>query len=108
MRSPAFLMWSGDAKFFQLASIARAKQVVSEAVQTRAEELERFGLKTLDALHIACAEAGGVAALLTTDDRMLAKARELRGSLYVKVENPILWLTEVVRNGAIENDTDTD
>jgi len=44
-------------KVFHLASIARAKQVVSEAVQARAEELERLGFKALDALHIACAEA---------------------------------------------------
>jgi len=39
-------------KVFHLASIARVKQVVSEAVQTRAEELERLGFTALDALHI--------------------------------------------------------
>ena len=50
------------------------------------------------------AKAGSADALLTTDDRMLAKAKELRGSLHVKVENPILWLMEVTENGVPKND----
>lgn len=95
-------------KVFQLTSIARAKQVVSEAAQTRAEELERLGFKALDALHIACAEAGDADVLLTTDDRLLAKAKELRGSLHVKVENPILWLMEVTVNGIPKDDSRPD
>ena len=44
-------------------------------MQARAEELEHLGFKALDALHIACAEAGGADVLPTTDDRMLAKAK---------------------------------
>jgi hypothetical protein len=38
--------------------MAQVKQSVTESVQVRAEELERLGFKALDALHIACAEAG--------------------------------------------------
>lgn len=64
-------------------------------MQTRAEELERLGFKALDALHIACSEAAGADVLLTTDDRVLAKAKEFQDSLRVRVENPILWLMEV-------------
>jgi len=58
-------------KAFHLASIAHVKEVVSEAVQARAEELERLGFKALDVLHIACAEAAGADVLLTTDDRKM-------------------------------------
>jgi len=46
-------------KVFYIGSIATVKQRVTKTVQTRAEELERFGFKALDALHIACAETGG-------------------------------------------------
>jgi len=63
---------------------------------------------TLDALHLACAEAGSAEVLLTTDDHMVSKARRHRDVLRVRVENPILWLTEVVTNGTIKNDPDTD
>lgn len=62
----------------------------------------------LDALHLACAEAGNAEVLLTTDDQMVSKARQHRDVLRVRVENPILWLTEVMTNGAIKNDTGTD
>ena len=95
-------------KVFHLASIARVKQVVSEAVQTRAEELERLGFTALDALHIACAEAGGADVLLTTDDRMLAKAKELQDSLRVRIENPILWLMEVKEGDPPKSDPRSD
>ena len=36
-------------------------------VAARALELERLGFTGIDALHIACAEAGGATVLLTTD-----------------------------------------
>ena len=77
-------------------------------MQARAEELERLGFKALDTLHIACAEAGGAEVLLTTDDRMLAKTEKLRGSLRVRIENPILWLMEVTANGVSQNDSRPD
>lgn len=66
------------------------------AVRAQAEELERFGFRALDALHIACAEMALSDVLLTTDDRMLAKAKEFRRSLHVRVESPIIWLMKVV------------
>jgi len=56
----------------------------------------------------ACAEAGNAEVLLTADDQMASKARQHCDVLCVRVENPILWLTEVVVNGAIKNDTGTD
>jgi len=68
--------------------------------QTRAQELERLGFKALDALHVACAEAGGADVLLTVDDRMLAKAQGLKNKLRVRVENPILWMMEVTKHDA--------
>ncbi len=77
-----------------LSSIARLRVVVGDAVERRAVELERLGFKAFDALHIACAEAGGADVLLTTDDRLLRKARQNRRALKVRVENPVKWLME--------------
>lgn len=91
-------------KVLNLASLASAEQAVDEGVQVRAEALEQLGFKALDALHIACAEAGKARVLLTTDDRMLAKARALKDALRVKVTNPILWLMEVTGSGSSKND----
>ena len=61
----------------------------------RGEELEGLGFKKLDALHIACAESGNADILLTTDDRMLRRAKRYRAQLRVRVENPYRWLQEI-------------
>jgi len=50
------------------------------------------GLKPLDALHLACAQAGKCAYFLTTDDGILKK-RPLPG--IVRVVNPIEFIQEV-------------
>jgi predicted nucleic acid-binding protein len=57
---------------------------LTEAITARAEELNRAGIKTLDSLHLASAEAEGVDAFCTCDDSFLTKAkREARGGLNV-------------------------
>lgn len=61
----------------------------------RGEELEGLGFKELDALHIACAESGNADIVLTTDDRMLRRAKRYRAQLQVRVENPYTWLQEI-------------
>ena len=47
---------------------------VSGTVTARARGLERVGFRGLDALHVACAEAGDADLLITTDDRMIQQA----------------------------------
>lgn len=54
---------SGLSEFIQLPL---PKAVFLQAAQLRA----RFGLKTPDALHLACAQHHGCAALWTNDDRL--------------------------------------
>ena len=61
----------------------------------RGEELEDLGFKKFDALHIACAESGNADILLTTDDRMLRRAKRYCAQLRVRVENPDTWLQEI-------------
>ena len=95
-------------KVIHLVSVAKSKQPITDSAEARAKELERLGFMALDALHLACAEVGEAGVLLTTDDHMVSKARRHCDVLRVRVENPILWLTEVVTNGTVKNDTDTD
>lgn len=53
---------------------------IDAAVEQRALELKRVGLKALDALHIACAEKAKADVFLTTDDLLLSKAAHTRKS----------------------------
>ena len=51
---------------------------VHERIHTRSRELEAMGFKALDALHVACAESAGAFAFLTTDDRLLRRAKKVQ------------------------------
>lgn len=57
----------------QCLRLARSEAELNESVKSRANDLQRGGLKPLDALHIACAEAAGVSHFLTCDDRLVRR-----------------------------------
>jgi predicted nucleic acid-binding protein len=65
-------------------------QRVDERIREQALELEKQGLKAIDALHIACAEAAGSEYFLTCDDRVL---RRYQGG--IKVLNPVDFVLSV-------------
>lgn len=65
-----------------------------KAVQ-RAVALEQMGYGAFDAFHLACAEQAQVDAFLTTDDRLIRKARRNLGNLTIRVLNPLKWLQEM-------------
>jgi len=66
----------------------------TEKVFSRAKELERFGIKSFDALHLAGAEAANADVLLTTDRRFINAAK--RADSRIPVKNPLVWLAEVL------------
>lgn len=70
---------------------------VDAGVEKRALELKRVGLKSLDALHVACAEKAKAGIFLTTDDNLLNKAEKSKKTLKVKVENPLRWVMEALK-----------
>jgi len=65
----------------------------TEAIFSRAKELEEFNIKSFDALHVASAEAAHADVLLTTDRRLINAAK--RANTYIPVQNPLVWLVEV-------------
>jgi predicted nucleic acid-binding protein len=75
-----------------------AKEVLplSDSAVGRGEELKGLGLKTYDALHVACAEQAQVEVMLTTDDRLVRAAARNADTLKVPVKNPLSWLQEVL------------
>jgi predicted nucleic acid-binding protein len=69
---------------------------LSDSAVERGEELKGLGLKTYDALHVACAEQASVDILLTTDDRLVRAAARHADKFKVPVKNPLTWLQEVL------------
>lgn len=84
------------AAVLALCSRASSRLAANEDVRRRAAEHHAAGLRPLDALHLACAEAGGAQVLLTTDDRFVAGAARLLPASPVRVLNPIAYEQEVL------------
>ncbi|MDM8552266.1 type II toxin-antitoxin system VapC family toxin [Desulfobacterales bacterium HSG2] len=70
---------------------------VGQETYVRAGELQhQLGIRAYDALHIACAEQGGADVFLSTDDRLVKAAKRNSEATNVRVENPLIWLQEVI------------
>jgi len=68
---------------------------VTPAILDRAEEIRHScNIKYKDSIHLACAEAAKVDALLTTDRRLISNCNHIK--TYTRVLNPNQWLVEVL------------
>jgi predicted nucleic acid-binding protein len=71
--------------------------LAGDALQARTTELMNLGFKNFDAFHLANAEAAGVEAFATCDDRLQAAANRLPANLKVRVVNPVDLAREVLQ-----------
>ena len=69
--------------------LARRRVAIASKEISRAEQVVALGFGAYDALHVACAEAGGADYLLSTDDRMVRLGEKYRSELGVGVMNPV-------------------
>jgi predicted nucleic acid-binding protein len=78
------------------AVLAKAKGVVNvtEKESLRAASLMTFGIKPLDALHLALAESGQADYFCTCDDKLLQNSKRVP-DLMVKVVNPVDLVQEI-------------
>lgn len=87
-RNPFPLNQSAMARYLQMAVV---KQLVNPAIKVRTEQLEQLGLKAMDALHLACAEASNSDYFITCDKRLINRAQ----GLTLKVMNPTDFILEI-------------
>ena len=72
--------------------------LLERSVVKRASEFKAIGFGAHDALHLACAEHSNADVFLTSDDKFLRLSRECSSILNIKVDNPLMWLKEVIQN----------
>ena len=77
-----------------LLTLASTTKEVDDAIAQRARDLAAFGYGLFDALHLASAESAGAEVLLSTDDRLIKRARRGLGSPRIPVRNPVSWIKE--------------
>ena len=70
--------------------LAEQRVALSPSIKARAVGLEQAGVRALDALHLACAEAAGAERFLTCDDRLIR-----RYSGQMMVQNPVTFTTSL-------------
>ena len=72
-------------KIRDLLGIASEYVRYSERLGNRAMEIEKMGFMAMDALHIACAEAGKSNFLITCDDLLLSRGKANKDKLNVVI-----------------------
>ncbi|MCL1473969.1 PIN domain-containing protein [Argonema antarcticum] len=87
-RNPYPIKQEAMNRYLQLAGL---RQEVDEAIRQRAEELEQNGLKAIDALHVACAEAIGSDYFITCDKRLINRC----SGLTMRVVNLVDFVLEI-------------
>ena len=68
--------------------------LIDKYIVNRGNEIIKLGFKTIDALHIACAEKNKVDIFFTTDDNIEKLYTVNKKNILVKINNPLKWLLE--------------
>jgi len=87
-RNPYPMKQKAMSRYLKLAEL---RQEVNEVIRQRAEALEQNGLKAIDALHVACAEALSSHYFITCDNRLINRCF----GLTMKVLNPVDFVLEM-------------
>jgi predicted nucleic acid-binding protein len=87
-RNPYPIKQEAMSRYLQLAEL---RQEVDQTIRQRAEKLEQNGLKAIDALHIACAEAAKSDYFITCDKRLINRC----SGLAMKAINPVAFVLEM-------------
>ena len=85
-------------------TLAQRTVFPTSSESTRGKQLEALGFKHSDALHLACAESGEADIFLTTDDRLMRRAKNYRTQLRIQVENPYIWVTQEISHEYFRDD----
>lgn len=78
----------------ELLNKSRNEILLNRDMIDYAKEIEKFGFKTFDSLHISIAINNKIDVLLTTDDKLVSLAKKNKNKINIKIENPIEFIKE--------------
>jgi len=84
-------------RLWSLESRSTERLKLTDSILQQAQQLQHLGFTAYDALHLTFAEFANVDIFLTTDDKLLKRARRYRNKIKIPVANPLSWLQEVTR-----------
>ena len=74
-----------------ILSLTSLYLTTTPAITQTAQTFLELDFKLYDALHLSFAQAASADIFLTTDDRLLRKAKQYLNRLTIPVENPVIW-----------------
>ncbi|MBD1211846.1 MAG: PIN domain-containing protein [Dolichospermum circinale Clear-D4] len=80
-----------------ILSIATNYLQTNDIIESLASDLVKLGFKLYDALHLAFSQTYNLDIFLTTDDRLLRKAKKYPDLITIKAENPVVWLMNILQ-----------
>ncbi len=89
---------NSDRKRRLLRLCDKASEIIKldEDIYLFSEQLKEIGFKSYDALHLSCARKAEVEVFLSTDDKLVKKARKNQDTLNIRVDNPLRWLQGIL------------
>jgi predicted nucleic acid-binding protein len=87
-RNPFTINQQSMERYLQIAIL---RVFVDEKIRARSKQLEKQGIKPIDALHIACAEISESDYFITCDKRLINRCQDLS----LKVINPTDLILEI-------------
>ena len=84
------------SKVYELYKLGKEKIMLNDKIIKRAFEIQNFGIKSFDSLHVASSEYSKADIFLTTDKNLLNAAARLK--LEIITANPLNWFMEVAEN----------
>ena len=66
--------------------------LISQKVLSRKRDVQKLGLRDMDAYHLACAVESGAEYFISVDDEILKKGREIESQYQIKICNPTEFL----------------
>ena len=70
---------------------------LTDSILQRSETIKALGFTNYDALHLAFASSANVDAFLSTDDKLIKRAKRNPEEIKITVANPLAWLQEVMK-----------
>lgn len=83
-------------RLWSLESQATHVLDLTETILQHADSIQQLGFTRYDALHLAFAKSVNVDVFLSTDDKLLKRAKRYSEKIKVTVSNPLSWLQEVI------------
>lgn len=84
-------------RLWSLESRATGNVELTDTILQHAEFIQTLGFTSYDALHLSFASSINVDAFLSTDDKLLKRAKRYPEEIKITVANPLAWLQEILK-----------